>query len=188
MSTRQPSRRALAALALVGAGCLLAVGCSGGSSADDGDSTTTLDTDTTIDVPAFSDPAVPITAPLGQRFVIVLAADPANGWRWVADGVNTAVLAPLGSEFREDTAQTTTTTTVSAPPDTTASLASVAPTTTVPQALVQLISYAGKIDQATTITLRYEQIVSGERAQQVTFQVIIGTPAAPPAGETTLAG
>jgi hypothetical protein len=208
MTGRPPSRRALAVLAVVGSACLVAAACSG-SEGPSGSATTTVTTgDEALEVPVYSDPAQVITVDVGRRFAVMVPADPAQGWRWVVEPVDTKVLAPLGSEFRDDPAllaQATTTTT--APPatdpatpttlgtprsstTTAAPTTSEAPstTTTAPGPLVQIVSYAGRATGVATITLRYERIGTGgqddARAESMQFRVIVGTLALPPPPET----
>lgn len=206
MSTRRFSRRTLAALALFGSACLVVVACSDSDDATDPTSTTVSTVDG-VGVPTFSDPTQLVNVPVGRRFAVVLPADPAHGWRWVAGDLDTALLAPLGSEFRDDAsllAQATTTTTTAPPPPpeptipgtTSASTTSTAPTTvpestttTAPGPLVQILSYAGTGPGVARLTLRYEQIGSNEVAQEVTFEVVVGTPPPlPPASEATVPG
>ena len=58
-------------------------------------------------------------------------------------------------------------------------------TTTAPGPLVQIVSYAGRSDGQTTVTLRYERIGTAEQpaeaTQTVVFNVLVGPPAARPA-------
>ena len=203
MSNRRLSRRALVALTLFGVGCLIAAGCSGDD--DGGTPSTTAGTGVGVTVPTFSDASVPVEVPVGQRFVIMLPADPAHGWRWVVENVDTAKLAPLGSEFQDDPAllaKATTTTTAPPPPETTEPVpdASTEPTTTTvgettttttPGPLVQLLSFAGTRLDATRLTLVYEPVVPGDADPadfpRVTFDVWIGGfKPPPPSSETTL--
>jgi hypothetical protein len=205
VTSRTPSRRALAALAALGVGAIALAACSG----DEGPAaSTTSTTSTTIEgltYTAFSNPADTITVDVGKRFAIILPADPAHGWRWVVEPVNTTYLAPLGSEFRDDPAllaQSTTTTTEPPPPETTTTLftgrstTTTEPTpttdgptttTTAPGPLVQIVSYAGRNAGVTKVTLRYERIGTADRpseaTQTVVFTVQVGPPplAPPPA-------
>ena len=203
MSNRRLSRRALVALTLFGVGCLIAAGCSGDD--DGGTPSTTAGTGVGVTVPTFSDASVPVEVPVGQRFVIMLPADPAHGWRWVVDGVDTDKLAPLGSEFRDDPALLAQATTTTAPPppettgpepggstteSTTTTVVETTPTTT-PGPLVQLLSFAGTRIDGTTLTLVYEPVVPGDADPadfpRVTFNVWIGGFQPPaPSSETTL--
>jgi hypothetical protein len=207
MTGRPPSRRVLAALACVGSVGLVVAACSG-SEGPSGSATTTVTTaDEALQVPVYSDPAQVITVDVGRRFAVMVPADPAQGWRWVVEPVDTKVLAPLGSEFRDDPAllaQATTTTTAPPAPDpatsttvatsrpstTVTTAASEAPstTTTAPGPLVQIVSYAGRADGVATITLRYERIGTGgqddARAESMQFRVIVGTLALPPPPDT----
>ena len=155
-------------------------------------------------VTAIDDPAQTVAVPVGRRFAIMLPADPAHGWRWVVEPVDTRYLAPLGSEFRDDPAllerattttttapppapETTTvlpgqTTTTTAPPSTTGAPST---TTTAPGPLVQIISFAGRSPGVPIVTLHYERIGTGqdapEPAQTLVFRVLVGTPPPPPA-------
>ena len=136
---------------------------------------------------------------MGKRFAIMLPADPAHGWRWVVEPVDTTYLAPLGSEFRDDPAllaQSTTTTTEPPPPETTTTLftgrgrrppsspprppRARRPRRRRPGPLVQVVSYAGRSAGVTTVTLRYERIGTAEEpsdaTQTVVFTVLVGTP------------
>jgi predicted secreted protein len=221
MSPRPPARRALAALSLFGCACLLVAACSGDG--DAGAPSTTSTTAGVLDslcadgigplcVPTYSNPQVPVQVDVGRRFAILLPADPAHGWRWVVDPTDTSVLAPLGSEFREDPvllAKSTTTTTTTPPPppppdqpdgdgngappssESTTTTTTVPPSTTAttaPGPLVQVVSYAGRSPGLADVTLRYERIGADEPGEVVTFQVLVGTPPViepPPADEAT---
>lgn len=200
MTGRPPSRRVLAALAIVGTGCLVAAACSGGEEPAGGTTTTATTADEAFQVPVYSDPAQVITVDVGRRFAVMVPADPAQGWRWVVEPVDTRVLAPLGSEFRDDPAllaQATTTTTAPPEPDpdtsttvagragstttttATTSTTEAPTTTTAPGPLVQIVSYAGRTTGVATITLRYERIGTAEQddteTQILEFRVIVGT-------------
>jgi len=198
MTRPTPSRRALAALVALGVGCVGVVACSG----DDGPGATATTTVTTVDpglqVPVYSDPSQPIAVEVGRRFAIMVPADPAQGWRWVVEPVDTAVLAPLGSEFLDDpalVAQATTTTTAPPPPEetttttgrpgtSTSSTASTttteAPTTTTtaPGPLVQVVSYVGRAPGVATVTLRYARVGTtpgdDDTAQVLVFNILVG--------------
>lgn len=199
MTGRPPSRRVLAALALVGSACLGVVACSGSDGPAEGTTTTVTTADEALQVPVYSDPAQVITVDVGRRFAVMVPADPADGWRWVVEPVDTRVLAPLGSEFRNDPAllAQATTTTTAAPADSTESSTTLAvgrstttrattstteapsTTTTAPGPLVQIVSYAGRTTGVATITLRYERIGTGgqgdAKAESLQFRVIVGT-------------
>lgn len=192
----RPSQRRRATLSValglfVGA-ALLAASC-GGSSNGQNSLTTTSETNdtstTTIDPLApvtFADPNQPVSVGLGRRFELLLPADPTRGWRWVLEPVDTAVVVPLSSEFRDDPellASTTTTTTLNQ-----SSTASPAPTVTweptttttidpnSPEAapLVQIITFAGRSLATTDIVLRYEQIgASSSNARTETYKVSV---------------
>jgi hypothetical protein len=193
---------------MFGMACLGIVACSG---SEGGDTTTTTAPSIAaeLEVARFSDPATTVAVAVGRRFTLVLPANPAEGWFWVAEDIDGAYLAPLGSEFVDDPAMLAQATTTTAPPpppapdetSTTApgqSTITTAPTTTAPPApttvpgpLVQVISYAGKAPGFTQITLRYQRISATEEelvdAEEITFTVVIGNPALPPLpeGETT---
>lgn len=199
MTDRPPSRRALIALAAFGIGAIGLVACSGDEGPSGGTTTTATTATEAMQVPVFSDPSQLVTIDVGRRFAIVVPADPAGGWRWVVEPVDTQVLAPLGSEFREDPvllASATTTTTLPPPPETTTTrlgdtttstvaTTTTAPppeettTTTAPGPLVQIVSYAGRADGLAQITMRYVRIGTTpedtEEAQTLTFQVVVGT-------------
>jgi hypothetical protein len=206
MTARPPSRRVLVALTVLAAVGLVVAACS--SSGGSGTSSTT---DTTgggsLQIPlVYTDPAKPVVVPVGRRFAIMLPADPAHGWSWVVDPVDTRYLAPLGSEFRDEpalleraTTTTTTapppapettpvlpgqTTTTTLPPDTTEAPST---TTTAPGPLVQIISFAGRSAGAPTVTLHYERIGTGEdapeAAETLVFHVLVGTPPPVPVSE-----
>ena len=202
MTSRPRSRRALAALAALGVGAIALVACSGTDGPAVGATSTTATSVQALDYTGFSDPAQIVTVGVGRRFAIVLPADPAHGWRWVVEPVDTTILTPLGSEFRDDPtalAAATTTTTAPPPPEetTTTFVAGRSTTTTVPTTttagptttttapgpLVQIVSYAGRSANVTTVTLRYERIgtrdEAPEAAQVLVFTVLVGTP--PPA-------
>ena len=201
MTGRPLSRRGLGALVVVAALLLFAgAACSGdGGGGTAATTTTTAPSDGSVPIVA-SDPSVPVVVPVGRRFAIMLPADPEHGWRWVVEPVDTTYLAPLGSEFREDPdllASATTTTTLPLPPEPTDDLSgsttslevstttTEAPstTTTAPGPLVQIVSYAGRKDGATRITLRYERIgaADSESPETVVFTILVGNalPAVP---------
>ena len=194
---------ALTVFAVVG---LVVAACSGG-----GGGGTSSTTDTTgggsLQIPlVYTDPAQTVVVPVGRRFAIMVPADPAHGWRWVVEPVDTRHLAPLGSEFRDDPAllERATTTTTTAPPlapETTTVLPGQTTTTTVPPntteapsttttapgPLVQIISFAGRSPGVPTVTLHYERIGTGEdapeAAETLVFTVLVGTPPPPPVSE-----
>ena len=90
------------AAALTVAASLAVSGCRGSDSS--GSTTTTgLDAAVTtppVTVPAYCDPAAPISVAIGQQFALVLEADPASGssWQTVAPP-DPAVLLSIGTEF-----------------------------------------------------------------------------------------
>jgi hypothetical protein len=202
VTRRTPSRRALAALAVVGVAALGVAACSG-SEGQSSATTTTSTTSEDLTYTAFSDPSQVITVEVGRRFAIMLPADPAHGWRWVVEPVDSRYLIPLGSEFRDDPAllaRSTTTTTAPPPPEqttttvaftgrpTTTTVATTTTegpttTTTAPGPLVQIVSYAGRSPGVARITMRYERIgtaqQAGQEAQKLVFDVVVG-PITPP--------
>jgi len=203
MSPRTPPRRALAALSLFGCACLAFAACTGDDGASGGTTTTSASTPSAacetgteaLCVSAFSDPSQIVQVDVGRRFAIAMRADPANGWRWVVDPIDTALLAPLGSSFTDDPALLASATTTTAPPPLPEDLPAPGPldpdaevtttaeplpstTTTAPGPLVQVISYAGRAAGFTQITMRYQRIGTSEddveQAETVTFQVWVG--------------
>lgn len=210
MTAPHRSRRALAALALFGTACVGVAACSGGAGSGAGQATSTTETTAAegLQVGLYSDPSVPVTVDVGRRFALLLPADPAHGWRWVVQPVDTRYLAPLGSEFRDDaallSAATTTTTAPPPPEETTTTTRRGAPsttststtttstteppstTTTAPGPLVQIVSFAGKAPGATTVTVRYERIGGEGDAgpQTMVFNVVVGPLLLPPVADT----
>ncbi len=92
----------VAAAVLAVAFSLAVTGCSGSDSASS-TTTTGLDAAVTtppVTVPAYCDPAAPISVALGQQFALALEADPASGssWQSVAPP-DPAVLLSIGTEF-----------------------------------------------------------------------------------------
>jgi len=181
MTAPRPTERQRAFRTALGAGTvvlfLALVGCSGGStsSSPDPSSITTPQGPSELQYKAHTDPASPITVASGHRFAIMLPADPGAGWRWVMAPVDTTIVVPLGSEFRDDaslltqtnSAVTSTTSTISpattrsgtsSGPSAANSVTPVSPSTTTALPLVQLLSFAGRNVGATTIRFRYEQI------------------------------
>ena len=81
----------------------IAITSCGGSDGSGSTTTTDLEASATavaVTVPAYCDPAVAISVPIGQQFAIVLEADPATGssWQTVAPP-DPAVLLSIGTEF-----------------------------------------------------------------------------------------
>ena len=128
---------------------------------------------------------------MGERFTIIVPADPAIGRRWVPDPpVDTRVVVPLGSTFtrRDDPAVAAATTTTAPPPpppgpdlggstSTTASTVAPTTTTTEPRPWYQVMSYVGRSPGTTTITLRYRQIgASDPNPPTTTFTVTVTAP------------
>ena len=108
------------AISLLSVLALLGDGCRGGGGAGGAVGPTTTDSTSPgeLSFDTYSDPSAPITVDVGRRFAFLVPVDPADGWRWIVEPVDIAVLAPLGSEFREDPAllaRATTTTTTTAP-------------------------------------------------------------------------
>ena len=172
----------------------LVAGCSGGSSTTADSSTTTSTAMAELQYEAHADPALPISVQSGHRFAILLPADPGSGWRWVMAPVDTNVVVPLGSEFRDDpdllartvpavTSTTTTSTTSTAPGASTTEVPVEATTTPPALALVQILSFAGRTVATTTITFNYERIGgSNQTPNSVAFTVQV----VPDATTTTL--
>lgn len=200
-----------ALFALVG---LTLAGCTG-------DDTSTSDpTATTSPVPpaepvddplaftAYTDPAVPIVAAVGERFVLLLDAEPSEGYRWeVVAAPDPAVAMPLGSQFLPRDSIPATTTTAppplpepvppgeSAPPaengttDETATPPvpaepTLAPPTTVPTRSVQVLSYVGRAPGRTSVTLRYIRVGQPPAASTPTMTFTIEVLGPPPPAAT----
>jgi len=106
-SSRSASGRARPAgvvmLGVVAFVAALAVTSCGGSDGSGSTTTTDLGTSATavaVTVPAYCDPAVAISVPIGQQFAIVLEADPATGLSWqTVTPPDAAVLLSIGTEF-----------------------------------------------------------------------------------------
>jgi len=157
---------------------------------------------------AYTDPAVPIVAAVGERFVLLLDAEPSEGYRWeVVAAPDPAVAMPLGSQFlpRDSIPATTTTTTTASPPplpepvppegpappaedSTTDETATppvpaeptLAPTTTVPTRSVQVLSYVGRAPGRTSVTLRYIRVGQPPDASTPTMTFTIEVLGPPP--------
>ena len=162
-----------------------------------GDNTALSDEQTTTTSPAelqvkvFTDPAKPVTAKVGQRFAVMLPADPGAGWKWTVTGIDPRVLLPLGLEFNDDasleananpSATSTTTTTVAPRPatngqnraTTTTTTVAPAPTTSVQNlSLVQINSFAGRIAAVTQLVFEGRTISGAPNGYRVTFNVEI---------------
>jgi predicted secreted protein len=102
----------------------VASGCTGSDTTADGTSDSTIaapeerPADDPLAFTAYADPAVPITAAVGERFALLLDAEPTEGFRWeVVEQADPAVVLPLGSQFvpRDTLGAATTTTTVPPP-------------------------------------------------------------------------
>lgn len=199
---------AVVALALVGAACT-----DDGVDTGTGTTTTQLAEETdvvTVDdplaVPTYTDPTTLITAAIGERFALVLPAEPTEGFRWeVVERPDPAVVLSLGSQFvpRDSLPPTTTTTTTAPPPEPETSLPPVdttdealppsdpvpeaappptpPPPTTVPTRAVQVLSFVGRGVGRATVTLRYLRIgqVPDESTATITFVIDVPDPAAP---------
>jgi hypothetical protein len=146
------------------------------------------------EVPAYVDPAIPISSPVGREFSIMLPADPGSGWRWVLTPIDNTRLIALGSRFSDDPdlmakAESVATTTIAAPTTTRFGTASTSsPSTTIAPAilpLVQIVSFAGRSVGPATLTFQYTQIIDAPQEQNrvVTFSVEIVPP--PPTTTTT---
>ncbi len=218
LSTRRrstsPSRRrtllrataAVVALTLAGAACT-------DDGVDDGTAPTTTDLaqetdvvaiDDPLAVPVYTDPTALVTAAIGERFALVLPAEPTEGFRWeVVERPDPAVVLSLGSQFapREDLPPTTTTTTAVPPPEPEPSSPPAAeetpppsdpapepappptppPPTTVPTRAVQVLSFVGRGVGRATVTLSYLRIgaMPDASTDTITFVIDIPDPAAP---------
>ena len=173
----------------------LAGGCGGGTDTSAGTdaTTTTVVSVPALDYPHYSDPGAPISIGVSRRFAIVLPSDPASGWHWTGEPVDQALLAPLGSQFRDDPdllasiPPPTTTTTVSpfaSGPFGSSTTVPGAPAVegTMPAPLVQVISFAARGLGTTTVTFRYNRIGSADEgpAMTATFIVTIVPDTMPP--------
>lgn len=164
-------------------------GCGDSAPSTDSDTDTTSEpVDSTVDPLAtvrFADPTQPVGVAIGRKFELVLPADPARGWRWVLEPIDTAVVVALSSTFIDDPellASTSPTTTTPELVTTTEPAVTWIPTTTTtldPDApenapLVQIITFAGRSVAPTSIKLRYEPI-SGDTSNQrtVTFDIVV---------------
>lgn len=212
-----PDRRrssSLVALAVAAASLLWIAGCTG-----DDDSTATPDTTAEetgtaagadLEITAHRDPSLPIVAQVGERFALLLDAEPSEGYRWeVVAEVDRNVVLPLGSEFvdRGDVEVPITTTTAPPPPpppadaggtagtDTTAGAEPTEPipptepvplteppttTTTIPTRAVQVISYVARNPGVTTVELRYVRVGEPPTEATPTVTFSIEVPVPPP--------
>ena len=125
-STSLPRRRTRRRLRLAAPAVLLALlvplgaGCTDdgpGGLPGTGTEDTAVDGDDPLSFTAYVDPNVPIVAAIGERFALMLDAEPTEGYRWevVVQG-DPAVVLPLGSQFVDREAVTVPTTTTTAPP------------------------------------------------------------------------
>lgn len=212
----RPIRRvtALATLVLLAP---IVSGCTGDDATTDATSATTQiaapderSVDDPLAVTAYADPATPITAAVGERFALLLDAEPTEGFRWeVVSQGDPAVVLPLGSQFvpRDSLTPTTTTTTApppvpdpaippvddappeagspgtdseAAPPVTVAPPTPEPTTTTMPTRSVQVLSYVGRAPGRTTITVRYVRVGAAADAPSPTLTFTIEVPGPPP--------
>jgi hypothetical protein len=166
----------------------LALGTVGAScTGDDGAASTTTTSGATADTSTLQHtyygrdhaaPYPPIVVQVGERFGLLLDAEPTQGYRWeVVEQASRTVLVPLGSEFLprgeaslvtvpttttlpppptqpEPPAPGVTTTTTTAPPETTTTVPETT-TTTQPTSSVQVLSYAARASGSTRIVVRY---------------------------------
>jgi len=170
---------------------VLLAGC-GGSSSSSSETPAPAEPDSTsidqVAVERHSDPAQPIGVLIGERFELLLPADPTRGWRWVLEPFDTAVVVALSTTFVDDPAllnSTSTTTTVTGTgtgTGTTEPTVTGIPTTTTtinpdfPEAapLVQIITFAGRSLATTAIKLRYEPIGDNTaNPRTATFNVVV---------------
>jgi predicted secreted protein len=147
-------------------------------------------------------PYPPIIVQVGERFALLLDAEPTQGYRWeVVQQADRQVLVALGSEFllRDDatpaTVPTTTTiappepepttpapgfptTTSTAPPETTTTVPETT-TTTQPPSSVQVLSYAARSAGTARIVLRYGRAGAAPAPEDptLTFDVTVPGPA-----------
>ena len=165
------------------------------------DETDVVAVDDPLAVPIYTDPTTLITATIGERFALVLPAEPTEGFRWeVVERPDAAVVLSLGSQFapRDDLPPTTTTTTTPPPPEPepapppaddvapppsdpvpeVAPPPTPPPPTTVPTRAVQVLSFVGRGVGRTTVTLRYLRIgaVPDESTNTVSFVIDIPDP------------
>lgn len=178
MSFTLTPRTILSPLAFTVVLAVVAVGCGGGSDQSAGIDTTTTTVTVVpgLDYPLHSDPRVPISVGLSRRFAIALPSDPESGWHWTSEPVDQVLLAPLGSEFRDDPKllasiplQTTTTVSSLATGPTTTSLSIPA----APAPLVQVISFAARGLGSTTLRFRYSRIGSSGQDPTLTATFIV---------------
>ena len=170
-----------------------------------GPTTTTVDeVPTSVDDPlsytAYVDPATPVVAAVGERFALVLDAEPTEGYRWeVVSEVDRAIVLPLGSQFvRRDAVPDLPTTTVAPPPPvdepidapseggaepteptTTAPPTTAPPTTepTPPSQSLQVLSYVARAPGTTTVELRYVRVGQPDaEARTVVFTIEVPEP------------
>lgn len=187
MSTNRNPGTRLGGIVLTAVLAALSVGCGGGADQSVGTdtTTTTIVSVPALDYPHYSDPGLPISIGLSRRFAVVLPSDPASGWHWTSEPVDQALLAPLGSEFRDDPdllasipPPTTTTTTVSpfaSGPFGTSTTVSAEPAVegTMPAPLVQVISFAARGLGSTTVSFRYNRIGSADEDSVMTATFIV---------------
>jgi hypothetical protein len=178
MSFTRTPKTMLTAVALTVVLATVAVGCGGGSDQSAGTDTTstTVAVVPGLDYPLYPDARVPISIGLSRRFAVVLPSDPDSGWHWTSESVDQVLLAPLGSEFRDDPELL-----ASIPPQTTTTVSSLAtgPSTTsvsvpaAPTPLVQVISFAARGLGSTTLRFRYSRIGSSGQDPTLTATFIV---------------
>ncbi len=181
-----------ALIALVG---LILAGCTGDdtSTSDPTATTSPIPPAEPVDDPlaftAYTDPAVPIVTAVGERFALLLDAEPSEGYRWeVVAAPDPAIAAPLGSQFLPRDSVPTTTTTMPAPSPAPEAVApedpAVAPTTTVPTRSMQVLSYVGRAAGRTSVTLRYIRVGQPADASTPTTTFTIEVLGPPPPAPT----
>ena len=178
MSFTRTPRTMLSSVALAVVLAVVAVGCGGESDQSAGTETTTTSVVAVpgLDYRLYSDPRVPISIGLSRRFAVVLPSDPESGWHWTSEPVNQVLLAPLGSEFRDDPELL-----ASIPPQSTTTVSTLArgPSTTsvvipaMPAPLVQVISFAARGLGSTTLRFHYSRIGSASQNSAMTTTFIV---------------
>jgi hypothetical protein len=206
--TRRPLRLVAATVVLVLLAGLVAA-CTDddpGGLPDDSPEDTTIAGDDPLSFTAYVDPNVPIVAAIGERFALMLDAEPTEGYRWevVVQG-DPAVVLPLGSQFVDRESVTVPTTTTAPPPppeeDPPSEDGDTAPTTgspdtteveapgtdttlppttttTVPTRALQVLSYVARGFGATVVELRYVRVGQPvtEATRVVTFTIAVPLP------------
>ncbi|MCD9623543.1 protease inhibitor I42 family protein [Rhabdothermincola salaria] len=110
-----PTAVVLAATLALGAGACTHEDASGPPTTNADEVATAVDDP--LGYAAYADPAAPVEAQIGERFALILDAEPTEGYRWeVVSEVDRAVVLPLGSQFvLRDTVTNLPTTTVAPP-------------------------------------------------------------------------